>query len=168
MKHLAIALLGGLVVSSCSGSSMSQASPSPTSPTTLNSMTGTWSGTSKDSTGQETMSWTVTQSGGSLAGSMGLSDGSRGMMGSGTITGTVNDRTVTFHMGVPNGGFAGVMSSCSMSVDGQATMSDDGHTMTGTYAGNMSGMMSGTMSGMMGQMQSCGGPMSNGQFTLTR
>ncbi|MGE5360742.1 MAG: hypothetical protein ACM3NQ_17130 [Bacteroidales bacterium] len=50
-----------------------------------------------------------------------------------------------------------------MAVNGQATMSADGHTMTGTYSGGLSGMMSG---GMMGQ--SCGGAMNNGQFTLTR
>jgi hypothetical protein len=56
-----------------------------------------------------------------------------------------------------------MMSSCALGVDGQATMSSGGHTMTGTYSGTMSGMMSG---GMMGQ--SCGGAMNNGQFTLTR
>lgn len=54
---------------------------------------------------------------------------------------------------------------CSMGMDGQGTMSDDGHTMTGTYLGNMAGMMSG---GMMNQTQSCGSAMNNGQFTLTR
>jgi hypothetical protein len=82
------------------------------------------------------------------------------MMGNGSMQGTISGSTVTFHMAVPNGGFGGMMSSCSMGMDGQATMSQDGHTMTGTYSGNMSGMMS--------QMQSCGGTMNNGQFTLTR
>jgi hypothetical protein len=82
------------------------------------------------------------------------------MMGNGSMQGTISGSTVTFHMAVPNGGFGGMMSSCSMGMDGQATMSQDGHTMTGTYSGNMSGMMS--------QMQSCGGAMNNGQFTLTR
>lgn len=67
---------------------------------------------------------------------------------------------MTFHMAVPNGNFTGMMSSCSMSADGQVQMSDDGHTMTGTYSGSMSGMMS--------QMQSCGGAMNNGHVTLTR
>ncbi len=109
------------------------------------------------------MSWTVTQNGSGLTGTMGMSDTTRSMMGNGTMTGTVNGNTVTFHMSVPTGGFSGMMSSCSMGLDGQATMSTDGHTMTGTYAGNMSGMMSG---GMMGQ--ACGGAMNNGQFTLTR
>jgi hypothetical protein len=109
------------------------------------------------------MSWTVIQNGASMTGTMNFSDTSRSMMGNGTMRGTINGRTVTFHMDVPNGGFSGMMASCSMSMDGQATMSDDGHTMTGTYSGGMSGMMPG---GMMGQ--SCGGAMNNGHFTLTR
>ena len=127
-------------------------------------MTGTWAGTSADTTGQEKMSWSVTQSGSGMTGTMSFSDTSRNMMGNGSMQGTVNGSTVTFHMSVPNGGFSGMMSSCAMSVDGQATMSDDGHTMTGTYSGNMSGMMSG--GGMMNQ--SCGGAMTSGKFTLTR
>jgi hypothetical protein len=79
------------------------------------------------------------------------------------VQGTVNGLGVSFHMGIPNGGFSGMMSSCSMGMDGQATMSNDGHTMTGTYSGSMAGMMSGVM-----MNQSCGGSMANGHFTLTR
>ncbi|MGE5361642.1 MAG: hypothetical protein ACM3NQ_21715 [Bacteroidales bacterium] len=126
-------------------------------------MTGTWSGSSTDTTGQETMIWTVAQNGTSMTGTMNLSDTGRGMMGNGAMTGTVNGSTVTFHMQVPTGGFSGAMSPCSMGMDGQATVSADGHTMTGTYSGSMSGMMAG---GMMNQ--SCGGAMNSGRFTLTR
>jgi len=110
------------------------------------------------------MTWTVTQNGSSVSGTMGFVDTGRSMMGNGSMQGTINGSAVSFHMAVPNGGFSGMMSSCSMSVDGQATMSNDGHTMTGTYSGNMSGMMS--SGGMMNQ--SCGGAMANGKFTLTR
>jgi hypothetical protein len=109
------------------------------------------------------MTWTVAQNGTVMTGTMNISDMGRGMAGNGSMQGTVNGSTMAFHMTVPNGGFDGTMSSCTMGVDGQATMSSDGHTMTGTYSGNMSGMMSG---GMMGQ--SCGSTMNNGQFTLTR
>ncbi len=126
-------------------------------------MTGTWSGSSADSTGQDTMTWTITQGGTSVTGTTNISDTGRGMMGTGSMHGTVNGRTMTFHMDVGSGGFSGMMSSCSMAMDGQATMSEDGHTMTGTYGGNMSGMMSGSMAN-----HTCGGPMNNGQFTLTR
>jgi hypothetical protein len=106
------------------------------------------------------MTWTLAQNGNAMTGTMNISDGGRSMMGSGPMQGTISGSTVTFHVAVPNSGFSGMMSSCSMSVDGQAQMSDDGHTMTGTYSGNMSGMMS--------SMQSCGAAMNNGRFTLTR
>jgi hypothetical protein len=109
------------------------------------------------------MTWSLTQNANAMSGTTNISDAGRSMMGSGSMQGTVSGSTMTFHMSVPNGGFSGTMSSCSMTVDGQATMSSDGHTMTGTYTGNMSGMMSG---GMMGQ--ACGGAMNNGQFTMTR
>jgi hypothetical protein len=106
------------------------------------------------------MTWALTQNGSAMAGTMNISDTVRSMMGSGSMQGTVSGSAVTFHMAVPAGGFDAMMSSCSMAVDGPAQMSSDGHTMTGTYSGSMSGMMS--------QMQSCGGPMNGGHFTLTR
>ncbi len=164
MRHVVLALGGVLaVVSTLAVAACGGTTASPVTPSTTTSVAGTWTGTSHDTTGQETMSWTVAQNGNSLTGSMGMSDTARSMMGNGTMTGTVNGSTVTFHMSVPSGGFGGMMTSCSMLADGQATMSADGHTMTGTYSGTMGGMMSG---GMMGQ--SCGGAMNNGQFTLTR
>ncbi len=163
MKVLPLALLAALLASACGGSSSPAAPSAPPSTGNVSSMTGSWTGTSADSTGPEKMSWTVNQDGSTMTGTMSLADTGRGMMGNGTMRGTVNGGTVSFHMDVPDGGFSGMMSSCSMSVDGQATLSSDGHTMTGTYSGSMSGMMSG---GMMGRP--CGGTMSNGHFTLTR
>ena len=159
-----ILLVASLVaVSACGGSASSPVAPLPVSTGTLASVSGTWTGTSADTSGQEKMTWIVTQNGNAMSGAMTVSDTSRSMMGNGSMQGTISGSTVTFHMAVPTGGFSGMMSSCGMGIDGQGTMSDDGHTMTGTYSGNMSGMMSG---GMMGQ--SCGGAMNNGQFTLTR
>lgn len=154
MKQIATVVLLGLLGSACGGSMTSPSS---------SSVAGTWAGTSRDTIGQQTMGWTLTQNGNSLSGTMIWSDTGRAMMGDGNMTGTVNGNTVTFHMSVPMNGFTGMMSSCSMAADGEATMSADGRTMTGTYSGTMTGMMSG---GMMGQ--SCGGAMNNGQFRLTR
>ena len=165
MKNLAALLLGGLIVAACGSNTSSMMSPAPTSPSTPATLSGSWSGTSKDSTGQNSLSWTVTQNGTNLTGTMNVSDSGIGMMGSGTMSGTVNGQMVAFHMAVPSGGFSGAMSPCAMGLDGQATMSADGHTMTGTYSGSMSGMMAG---GMMGPMQPCGGSVTSGQFTLTR
>jgi len=170
MRSSILVVLSLLTVSACGGSTSSPAAPTSTPavmvtnpPGTLASVSGTWTGTSADTSGQEKMTWSVTQNGNAMSGTMTVSDTSRSMMGNGSMQGTISGSTVTFHMVVPTGGFSGMMSSCGMGIDGQGTMSDDGHTMTGTYAGNMSGMMSG---GMMGQ--SCGGAMNNGQFTMTR
>ena len=93
---------------------------------------------------------------------MSFADPTRHMMGNGTMQGTLTGRKPTFHMAVPNRGFAASMSACSMSMDGD--MSDDGMTLTGTYRGQVSGMMS----GMMSQMQTCGGALNNGHFTMKR
>jgi hypothetical protein len=165
MKLFGFVLLVGLLTTACGSSTSSPVSPSSGPPPSQASMTGSWSGSSADSTGQESMTWAVTQAGTSVTGTMSFSDTGRGMMGNGSMTGTVNGGTVTFHMNVPTGGFSGAMSPCSMGMDGQATMSADGRTMTGTYSGNMSGMMAG---GMMNGTQPCGAAMNNGQFTLTR
>jgi hypothetical protein len=167
MRYIGFALIAGLMASGCGGSSASPAVPSPmlssSASGNLGNLTGTWTGASADSAGQETMTWAVTQNGSGMSGTMSLADPGRSMMGNGSMQGTINGTSVSFHMSVPNGGFSGMMSSCSMGLDGQATISSDGRTMTGTYSGSLSGMMSG---GMMGQ--SCGGSMNNGHFTLTR
>jgi hypothetical protein len=163
MRPSILVVVSLLALAACSGSTSSPAAPTMTSPSALTSLSGTWTGTSSDTSGPEALTWTLTQNSTAMTGTMNISDIGRSMMGNGAMQGTVNGSTMTFHMTVPSGGFNGTMSSCSMGVDGQATMSSDGHTMTGTYSGSMSGMMSG---GMMGQ--SCGGVMNNGQFTLTR
>ncbi len=166
MRILSLALFVTIVAAACGSSVSAPTSPSQMPSGSLSAMTGTWSGRSSDTTGSENMTWTVNENGSTVTASTNVSDTARNMMGNGTMQGTVNGRTMTFHMSVPNGGFSGMMSSCSMSIDGQAVMSDDGHTMTGTYTGTMAGMMS-QASGMMSQT-SCGGAMSNGQFTLNR
>jgi hypothetical protein len=151
-------------IAACGGGPSSPAAPTPTTPSSsLTSLAGTWTGTSSDTSGSDAMSWTLAQNNNAMSGTMSISDTKRSMMGNGSMQGTVNGSAMTFHMSVPSGGFSGMMSTCAMSVDGQATVSSDGHTMTGTYSGSMSGMMSG---GMMGQ--SCGSAMTGGAFTLTR
>jgi hypothetical protein len=163
MRMSILVIVGLLTVAACGGSASSPVAPTTTSSGTVASLSGTWTGTSSDSSGQDKMVWTLTQNANATSGMVNMSDTTRNMMGNGSMQGTISGSTLTFHMTVPTGGFDGMMASCSMGVDGQATMSSDGHTMTGTYSGTMSGMMSG---GMMGQ--ACGGAMNNGQFTLTR
>lgn len=163
MKSATCIVLAGLLTSACGGSSSSPTSPSMVTTPSSSSMTGTWTGTSMDSTGQAKDVWTVSQVGTGLTGTMKMSDDTRSMMGNGTMRGTVNGRAFSFHIEMPSGSFTGMMAACSMVMDGDGMMSDDGHTMTGTYSGTLAGMM-----GMMGSSQSCGGAMSNGTFTATR
>ncbi len=163
MRRSVLVVFSLVFVSACAGSASMPAAPTPTPTATLTSLSGTWVGTSADSTGRESMTWSLSQNGNAMTGTMNISDTGRSMTGNGSMQGTISGSSVSFHMTVPSGGFSGTMSSCSMLVDGQGQMSDDGHTMTGTYSGNMSGMMSGMMSTV-----SCGGAMNSGQFTLTR
>lgn len=163
MRRSVLVVFSLMFVTACAGSASMPAAPTPTVAAALTSLSGTWIGTSADTTGRENMTWALTQNGNAMIGTMNISDTSRSMMGNGSMQGTLSGSTVSFRMTVPSGGFNGTMSSCSMLVDGQGQMSDDGHTMTGTYSGNMSGMMSGMMSTV-----SCGGAMNGGQFTLTR
>ena len=163
MRRSILVVVSLMFVTACAGTASLPAAPTPTAVATLTSLSGTWIGMSADTTGRENMTWALTQNGSAMTGTLNISDTSRSMTGNGSMQGTVSGSTVSFHMTVPSGGFSGTMSSCSMLVDGQGQMSDDGHTMTGTYSGNMSGMMSGMMSTV-----SCGGAMNSGQFTLTR
>ena len=163
MRRSVLVVFSLVFVTACAGSASMPAAPTPPPTATLTSLSGTWVGTSADTTGRENMTWGLTQNGNAMTGTMNISDTSRSMMGNGSMQGTVSGSTLVFHMTVPIGGFNGTMSPCSMLVNGQGQMSDDGHTMTGTYSGNMSGMMSGMMSTV-----SCGGAMNSGQFTLTR
>ena len=167
MRLLTLTIFLGVSVAACGGHASSPASPSSTPTLSLNAVTGTWSGTSSDSVGQNALTWRATQNGNVVTATANLTDTGRGMTGDGTMQGTMSGRMMTFHMVVPNGGFGGMMASCWMSVDGRAEISPDGHTMTGTYAGNMAGMMSQWM-GTMWQERPCGGPMNDGRFTLTR
>ena len=163
MRRSILVVFSLMFVTACAGSASVPTAPAPAAAAANTNASGTWIGTSADSTGRENMTWALTQNGNAITGTMNIGDTSRSMMGNGSMQGTISGSTVSFRMTVPIGGFSSTMSSCSMLVDGQGQMSDDGHTMTGTYAGNMSGMMSGMMSTV-----SCGGAMNSGQFTLTR
>jgi hypothetical protein len=82
------------------------------------------------------------------------------MNGDGTIRGAVNGKSISFHMEVPAGGFAGAMAACSMVIDGEGTMAEDGRKITGIYTGSLAGMI--------GPQRSCGGTLTRGTFSMAR
>ena len=121
---------------------------------------GRWSGSTTDSAGSANGVWTLDQNGTVLAGTAQLTDNARGLSGDGTIRGAVNGKSISFRMEVPAGGFAGAMAACSMVIDGQGTLSDDGRKFSGTYSGSLSGTMT--------AQRSCGGTLSRGSFSMNR
>jgi hypothetical protein len=121
---------------------------------------GSWSGTTSDSAGSANGVWTLTQDGTTLSGTTRITDNTRDLAGDGTIRGALNGKSISFHMEVPTGGFAGAMATCAMVIEGDGTMSDDGRRMTGRYTGSLAGMT--------GAQRSCGGTLSRGTFSMTR
>ena len=121
---------------------------------------GRWSVTTSDSAGSATGVWTLAQSGTALSGTTRVTDDTRGMTGDGAVQGAVTGASITFRMEVPTGGFGGAMATCSMVIDGEGTMTDDGRRITGSYTGALAGTMT--------LQRSCGGALSRGTFSMTR
>ena len=124
---------------------------SPTSPSTpaLN-LTGTFSGSASDSSGPGQLTWRLTQTGTSVAGSVSLVALPSGITGTGSVAGTLTGTTLTFTMTIPRGGIP-ARPTCSVSAEGRATgVTKD--TIPGTYSGS----------------NSCSGAFTGGEFTLRR
>jgi hypothetical protein len=147
-------LVGLLVLASASGCAEGGGGPStlPTQPSVpvSNTLTGTWSGSASDSTGPGQMSWQITQSDSSFAGTVTMTDGGTGLGGRGSVSGTVSNGSIHFSISVSAGGFDSPYESCTAEVsgDGQASTS----SLTGTYAGS----------------NSCTDAITSGQLSLTR
>jgi hypothetical protein len=135
-------------------------SPSSVNDANIVVIIGSWSGTTSDSAGSAAGVWALTQDGTSLSGTTRVTDSARDMNGDGTIRGAVNGKSISFHMEVPAGGFAGTMAACSMVIDGEGTIADDGRKITGSYTGSLAGMI--------GPQRSCGGTLGRGTFSMAR
>src|SRR5436190_23879496 len=127
-RLLALVLLATVFLSGC----FLVVAVSPSSADANIVIIGRWSGTTSDSAGSAAGVWALTQNGTSLSGTTQINDSTRNMAGDGTIRGVVNGKTITFHMEVPAGGFAGAMATCSMVIDGEGTLADDGRKITGS------------------------------------
>jgi hypothetical protein len=147
----------GLLAAACGGRSTPATAPSSTMPAT-----GTWAGTSTDSTtpalgnggmmgqaGMGTMTLQLVQNGSTVTGTVRFSGMASNMMG-GTFAGTMSSEDMTFTMNLPPGSM--MSGSCSAQTNGTARMNTTAMTMAGTYSGN----------------SSCTGAFNNGQMTLSR
>ncbi len=156
-RLLALVLLPSVFLSGC----IFAIAVNPSAATDANIVIiGRWSGSTTDSAGSASGVWTLNQNGTVLSGTAQVTDNTRDLMGDGAIRGTVNGKSITFRMEVPAGGFAGGMAACSLVIDGQGTVADDGSKIAGTY--------SGTLGGMITPQRSCGGTLSRGTFSMNR
>jgi hypothetical protein len=148
---LSVLLLVSLSIAfhACEGSTTAPTG-SPGSSSTTSSLTGTWQGTASDSSGPGQMTWVITQSGGSISGTMTLTDTATKLGGRGSISGSVSGSTIRFTLTVPAGGFDAPYGSCTSEVSGEAEVS--GTALTGSYSGS----------------NSCEGAIASGQVSLNK
>jgi hypothetical protein len=154
MRSAVIAILvAGFTTVACGGGA-----PTPTTPSAP-TMSGSWAGVTSDSSGSmmgagltsaqmNNAQWTVTQNGGSFAGTMQF-PGYR-MGGTMTASGTMSGHTGTFTMTIPSGSM--MMAGCTATASGTFDMDDTMTQMHGTYTG----------------MNSCSGPFDHGQMSFHR
>jgi hypothetical protein len=167
--RLLLIIAGFTFVAVACGSSTPPATPTtPTTPTTpsapaptptTGSVAGAWTGTSIDSQGTTIVTWTVTQAGAEVSGTVqtrapGIDDGSCNFCHrnkDGTFSGTVSGDVLTMNLKFAAG------------VDGDPTPICSA-TMTGSAAGAAAGQLSGTYTGS----DSCEGAFLNGTIAMTR
>jgi hypothetical protein len=142
-----IALAFGLIATACSkGSGDTPSTPTPPNTT----VSGTWSGTATDSSGDGSMTWALSQSGTSFTGNLTMADRASGVTGRGSVTGTISGSSLQFSISVPSGGFDEPSAACSASVTGTAVASAS--SISGTYSGS----------------NSCSGGIASGQINLNK
>ncbi len=163
MSVVALVLATGFA--GCGGSASNPSNPTPSAQ--MSPLAGTWVGTASDSSGATMgmstgtgmgmgmaggsmgdMTWQMTQTGSTFKGAVGFS----GYHGGGqmTVSGTMNGKSGTFTMTMPNGTMP--MAGCSGQVNGTFDMDDRMVQMHGTYTGSTT----------------CSGPFDHGQMTMNK
>jgi hypothetical protein len=96
-------------------------------------LTGAWSGPASDDSGPTTMTWDLTQSGGSITGAfLGVEPPPRRTQFRGTISGSLSGTSLTYTIEVPKGSIVG-LPNCSVTIHGSAAVS--ANAIVGTYTG---------------------------------
>ena len=146
-RKTAVVLALNFIVMSVGCGGDSRLPTAPSSPTPLN-LTGTFSGEASDSFGPGLQfTWRLEQSGTVVSGTS-IATWSLGR-GTGTVSGTLSGTTLTFTVTFPRGGISS-SPNCSSTANGTAAVTST--TIRGTYSG----------------VNSCYGPYTDGQFTLTK
>lgn len=144
-----LVLLGGLALPACSSNT------SPTTPTALPTVAGTWTGTISVSGQSATMTWTLAETTGSatVSGSMFVALTNGEVLLNGVVSGTYTAPTLTYTITVSAGAIP-VLPACTGQISGTATQSTSGAT---TLAGSFQIVSS-----------TCDSPIQTGPFTLTQ
>ena len=140
---------------SCAGSPAAPAAPS-SQPIAF---AGTWNGAGVDSQGATTVTWSLTQTGASVSGTVATqavdpNDGSCNSCHrnkSGAVSGTISGTKLTLTMFFAAGGSDDPTPACSATVTGTASSTGEG-ALAGEYSG----------------ADTCEGPFTNGTLTMTR
>ena len=112
-------------------------------------LTGTWSGPASDDSGPTTMTWTLTQSGGSITGTfLAVEPPPSRSQYRGTISGSFSGTSLTYTIDVPKGSIVG-LPDCFVTIHGSAVVS--ANAIVGTYTG-----------------EDCTGPFENGLISLSK
>jgi hypothetical protein len=147
-----------LLDAGCGAAPAAPAPPAATAAPAALDISGTWSGTGTDAQGGETFRWSVMQSGNRISGNVALApaDPNDGTCGSchkqksGTLSGMLNDGTLTLTLDFPSGG-SDITPLC-------------GITMTATTSDIAAGRISASYTGTT----TCEGPISDGKLTVSR
>jgi len=131
--------------------------PAPSPP--LTGIAGAWQGIANDSQGQTNVSWSLTETGDAVSGTVTTragnpADGSCNSCHrnkSGSVSGSVAGSTLTLTMVFAAGIDGDPTPACSATLTGSAAMTGE-RTLTGTYTG----------------ADTCEGPFANGTLTMTR
>jgi hypothetical protein len=137
--------LGVLCSIGCGSSTAPTSDPAPT-PTTVR-IAGTWEGAASDSSGPGSMTWTLTQDNAEIKGTATVSTTLKTVVLTGTISGSISGSVVTWRIDVPPGGVKG-FSTCTVKVNGTATVAGNASALNGTYSGEglcMSAFTNGTI-----------------------
>jgi hypothetical protein len=132
--------------------------PAPAPTPSATNLTGTWTGTGTDAQGPETFSWSVTQTGDRLTGSvvMDSANPNDGTCGSchkrktGTLAGTLSGGALSVTLDFPQGG-TDITPLCGLTMNA---------TTTDVAAGRITATYTGTTT--------CEGPITDGKLTVTR
>jgi hypothetical protein len=146
-------------LASCGGSPAAPTGQTAAVTPPVAAFTGTWSGTGNDSQGLTSVTWTLTQTGDSVSGTVKTqavdpSDGSCNSCHrnkSGTVSGTISGSSVSLRLFFAAGIDGDPTPICSQTLDSTVSSAGDGR-LSGTYSG----------------ADTCEGPLTSGALALDR